>query len=52
MIIGHRGRVAWPVERAFAWIARMSSRTASIVSAIAWCIASGSEPSTTYGRYP
>ena len=52
MIIGHRGRVASPVARAFDWIVWMSCRAASSVAAIAWCAASGSEPSTRYGRYP
>ena len=38
------------IQRAARWIARISSVTASSVSAICRCMASGSAPSTKYGR--
>ena len=51
-IIGQRGRNGVPLLRACFWTARMSATHLSIVAAIAWCIDSGSDPSTKYGVQP
>ena len=51
-IIGHLGRSAFPVRRASACAPRIASTQRSSVAAIAWCIESGSEPSTRNGVQP
>ena len=51
-IMGHRGRAASPVVRAYS-CTRWISRTAqSRAAAIFWCICSGSSPSTKRGSQP
>ena len=51
-ISGQRGRCAWPLARASAWISAISSSAVSSVSAISRWITAGSEPSTKYGFQP
>jgi len=46
------GRARSPFFRALPWISRMLSIPASKAAAIAWCITSGSSPSTKYGAQP
>ena len=52
-IIGHCGRSGVPLAAGLApAAARISATHVSIVAAIAWCIVSGSDPSTKYGVQP
>src|SRR5262249_43911200 len=51
-IIGQCGRNGLLLPRACFWAARISATHASSVAAIAWCMVSGSDPSTKYGFHP
>ena len=50
--IGHIGRVASFLSRAFFWIVRTSATISSITAAMPLCMVIGSSPSRKYGLYP
>ena len=50
--MGHRGRAASPLERAYSWMRWISRTAQSKAAAIFWCMDWGSSPSTNRGSQP